>query len=124
MRALKVCSCMGCAAHQGSCPQLTPTGRCQPCDRTADRARGTAHQRGYSSTGHKRFRAAVLRRDKTCRIDGCNKPSTDADHWPQGRDELIRLGLDPNDARYGRGLCATDHKRETAKHQPGGWHRR
>lgn len=123
-KALKVCSCMGCQAHPGSCPQLARTGRCERCDRTADRARGTSHQRGYGSTGHQRFRAAVLRRDPVCQIPGCTQPSTDADHWPRGRDELIRLRLDPNDPRYGRGLCATDHKRETAKHQPGGFNLR
>lgn len=115
---------MGCEAHTGSCPQLTKTGRCVRCDRTADRRRGTAYQRGYSSLGHKRFREGVLKRDPVCAIDGCEEPSTDADHFPRGRDELIRQGMNPNDPAHGRGLCGTHHKQETARNQPGGFNLR
>jgi 5-methylcytosine-specific restriction protein A len=44
-----------------------------------------------------------------------------ADHWPLSRRELTEQGLDPDDPRHGRGLCARCHSSETARHQPGGW---
>ncbi|RFA15921.1 hypothetical protein B7R22_05405 [Subtercola boreus] len=48
--------------------------------------------------------------------------ATVADHWPRSRQELIELGLNPNDPEYGRGLDANCHNKETARNQPGGWH--
>jgi 5-methylcytosine-specific restriction protein A len=48
-------------------------------------------------------------------------PATVADHWPKSRKQLEAEGLDPNEPSYGRGLCASCHGKETAKHQPGGW---
>lgn len=115
-RARSVCS-------QPGCPNTTPSGRsrCTDCDRAADRARGTAAQRGYDSKHRKRFRTDVLRRDPICVLCGL-EPSTVADHYPRSRRELIDAGLDPNDPQYGRGLGKRCHDRETAKHQPGGWH--
>lgn len=102
------------------CPNLTQGGRCPTCTKQADRARGTATQRGYTSTGHRAFREAVLARDPICKV--ClTRPSTVADHYPTSRRDLIAQGADPNDARHGRGLCHTCHSTETAKHQPGGW---
>ncbi|TDE02854.1 hypothetical protein E1269_21390 [Jiangella asiatica] len=54
----------------------------------------------------------------------CSRPSTDADHHPLSRRELIAAGLNPDDPKHGRGLCSLCHKRSTAKHQPGGWNAR
>jgi len=34
---------------------------------------------------------------------------------------LISQGLNPDDPKYGRGLCSPCHSKETAEHQPGGW---
>lgn len=52
----------------------------------------------------------------------CGKaPSVVADHWPLSRRELVARGLDPNDPRYGRGLCADCDRAQTARRQPGGW---
>jgi 5-methylcytosine-specific restriction enzyme A len=114
-RPLTVCSTR-------DCPTLTAGGRCPDCKAKADRLRGTAAQRGYGHRHRRRFRPAVLRRDPTCRHpDGCTEPSTDADHWPRSRRDLVAAGLDPDDPAYGRGLCARHHKQETAEHQPGGW---
>ncbi len=111
-RALKVCSVPG-------CPRLTTASRCAEHDHTADLARGGARQRGYGKA-HERFRRTVLRRDPQCVL--CHSaPSTEADHWPWSRRELVARGLNPNDPQYGRGLCSTCHKQQTAKHQPGGW---
>jgi len=100
---------------------LTPTGRCPRCTATSDRARGTPTQRGYGAEHRNRFREGVLAREPFCRL--CHKPSTVADHWPVGRDDLVTDGEDPNDPTHGRGLCQPCHSRETAKHQPGGWNR-
>lgn len=108
------------------CVELIPAGfrRCDRCDTEAERRRGTSQQRGYGGQHARRFRTGVLARDPTCRIDGCHQRSLDADHYPRDRDELVRLGMDPNDPKHGRGLCGKHHKQETAKRQPGGWNRR
>jgi 5-methylcytosine-specific restriction enzyme A len=110
-----------CSVH--GCPELYPStegSRCRRHRRQADRARGTAAQRGYNSSGHERFRAEVLHRDPICVACGLAE-STVADHHPRSRRELIALDLDPNDPEHGRGLCKPCHDRATAEHQPGGW---
>lgn len=134
-RALKVCSCLGCAAHERSCPELVQTGRCPRCTTTADQRRGTRQQRGYGRQHTNRFRPGVLKRDPLCVCTDqtttpghnhgpeCLRPSTVADHWPRDKRELQRLGLDDNDPRYGRGLCKPCHDHHTSEAQPGGWHR-
>jgi len=87
-----------------------------------DQARGSAGGRGYDHVHRSRFRAGVLARHPVCVL--CRAaPSTVADHFPRSRRELVALGLDANDPRYGRGLCARCHNRATAARQPGGWHR-
>lgn len=116
---MRVCSLAG-------CPTIYPDGegsRCTAHRKQADRARGTATQRGYTSRGHISFRIAVLQRDPIC-VE-CNlRFSTVADHYPLSRKELIDRGLDPNDPARGRGLCAPCHGRETARNQPGGFNTR
>jgi hypothetical protein len=126
-RAKKVCSTPG-------CPAIIPAGqgRCEECKRKAEAERGTSTQRGYGGAGHKAFRQAVLARDPICMMGDCLRPSRHADHhWippgethPWGRREIVAAGLNPNDPKYGRGLCGPCHSRATAKHQPGGWNRR
>lgn len=112
-RAARVCSAPG-------CPNLTEAGRCTACRRDADRARGTAAERGYTAAGHRDFRDQVLARHPVCML--CHRArATVADHWPVSRRDLELAGLDPNDPRHGRGLCARCHSRETARLQPGGW---
>ena len=129
-RALKVCSTPG-------CPELVPAGRsrCYACARQADRARGTARQRGYGREHARRFRKAVLAANPlcTCRTPHgepgtlghhggeCLRPSTVADHYPRSKRELRALGLDEHDPRYGRGMCAPCHSWWTTQAQPGGW---
>lgn len=113
------------------CPEYTQHGRCDEHRRQAERARGTARQRGYDRTHETRFRPAVLARDPQCvcrdtshgHPDPCGQPSQHADHWPLDRRELVARGLDPNDPKHGRGLCAPCHSSETAHHQPGGFNR-
>lgn len=113
MGSWRVCNVPG-------CPNLAQAPRCEDCESEADRRRGTAAQRGYTSKGHKMFRLKVLRRDKVCVL--CNTaPATEADHYPVDRRTLVLKGEDPNNPRFGRGLCAHCHSAQTAKHQPGGW---
>lgn len=102
------------------CPELTDGGRCTTCRAAADKARGTATQRGYTGPGHARFRRLVLTRDPLCVL--CGHVATVADHWPTSRRDLVAAGLDPNDPNCGRGLCKSCHDRSTAREQPGGWH--
>jgi 5-methylcytosine-specific restriction protein A len=96
------------------------TSRCEPCAAEADRRRGTAASRGYGKRHRKSFREEVLARDPICVLCRRRK-ATVADHYPLGRDELVRMGLDPDDPRHGRGLCAWCDPAQTAARQPGGW---
>ena len=114
---MRVCSIHGCPTIYQGTDSRCPTHRAQ-----ADKARGTAAQRGYNSRGHRIFRNAVLERDPICVLCG-TRFSTVADHHPRSRKELLHLGLDPNDPQYGRGLCKPCHDSSTAQNQPGGWHR-
>lgn len=115
---MRLCSRPGCpTVYDGT------ASRC-PGHEQAAKQQHWAKTKGYNTKGHRiTFRLAVLRRDPICVL--CTlAQSTDADHYPQGRDELIEAGLNPNDPQYGRGLCSTCHKQETAAHQPGGWNAR
>ena len=124
-RALRVCPTPG-------CPELTSGGRCASHTRQAETRRGSRQERGYGQAHTRRFRPGVLLRDPVCVCTDtthnhgpeCLRPSTVADHHPRDRRELVRLGLDPDDPRYGRGLCKGCHDRHTASAQPGGWHAR
>ncbi|WP_435610882.1 holin [Streptomyces sp. C10-9-1] len=82
--------------------------------------RRSAASKGYGREHEQRFRAGVLDRDRVCVV--CRtEPATQADHWPLSKRELQARGLDEHDPRRGRGLCASCHSKETARHQPGGW---
>lgn len=92
----------------------------QPCEGRASRRRGTATQCEYDQR-HRRFREQVLARQPICVI--CRTAlSTEADHYPKSRKQLENEGMNPNNPRFGRGLCKPCHSSETARHQPGGWH--
>jgi 5-methylcytosine-specific restriction protein A len=98
------------------------TGTCAQCKAAADN-RLSAARRGYGARHRDKFRIGVLDRDPVCVL--CHRaPSTHADHYPRGRRELVALGLDPDDPRYGRGLCASCDSRQTAQRQPGGFNER
>ncbi|GAA2227243.1 hypothetical protein GCM10010430_03260 [Kitasatospora cystarginea] len=112
-RAYTICTVPG-------CPEYTTGGRCEDHRREAEQRRGTARQCGYDRTHEREFRAAVLARDPVCVL--CRTaPSKHADHYPLSRRELVAADRDPNDPSSGRGLCASRHGQETARHQPGGW---
>lgn len=111
----KVCNAKG-------CPILVDQGvrLCLSCSLHAEQRRGTSTARGYDRRHRRRFREGVLARDPIC-VMCLRRPSTEADHYPRSKRELIADGLDSNDPRYGRGLCKPCHSRETATHQPGGF---
>lgn len=114
-RAQHACTWTGCSA-------LVPagTGRCEVHRKQAERQRGSSASRGYGHRHRTRFRSAVLARDPICTL--CHRaPSTDADHYPRSRRELVASGENPNDPRHGRGLCHPCHSAATSQHQPGGW---
>lgn len=120
MRAFKVCSCIGCDAHKGNCPELVPTGRCDPCAREAERKRGTASSRGYGSYWYRVIRPKYLVAHPICCL--CQGPASVPDHYPLGRRELVARGVrDPDAWHRLRPLCKPCHDIETPKHQPGGW---
>lgn len=121
-RALRVCSCIGCTSHPGSCPKLVKAGRCSGCVTVADRARGSRQQRGYDER-HAAFRRSVLLRDPTCVRCGAAS-SQHADHHPISLRDLRERGLNPYDPERGRGLCHPCHSAETARNQPGGFNAR
>lgn len=115
----RVCSTPG-------CPEYTDQGgRCPDHRRQAEAKRGTARQRGYGRGHETRFRPGVLARDPVCVLCGI-APSVHADHHPLSRRELVERDLDPDDPKYGRGLCGPCHSKETANNpeQLGGWNRR
>ncbi|MFB7354844.1 holin [Streptomyces gardneri] len=95
-----------------------PSAKCAPHDKR--RPRRSPSSKGYNAEHVQRFRAGVLERDITC-VLCTTAPATQADHYPLSKRELQARGLDEHDPRRGRGLCASCHSRETARHQPGGW---
>lgn len=115
---MRVCSVTG-------CPTIYPKGEGSKCEkhRTAAKREHWAKTKAYSSKGHRQFRDAVLRRDPLCVVDQLAQ-STVADHYPKTRQELIDLGLNPNDPQYGRGLCKKHHDQHTAATSPAGWNNR
>lgn len=112
-RARKVCSRSG-------CPNLTDRGkgRCDSCDRTADRARGTAAERGYDREWNQLSRD-IRAEEPFCQylLDGCTGLAEVVDHadglgplGPRGRD---RDNLIP--------ACRSCHRRKTNRADGGGW---
>jgi 5-methylcytosine-specific restriction protein A len=111
----------------GKCPEHLADTR-----RASQRFRVERQGDPYAGRGHQRFRRGVLAEDPWCTCDldhrphgvsPCSQPSTDADHWPLSKRELIAAGLDPDDPAHGRGLCHRCHSASTARLQPGGWHK-
>lgn len=115
-KAMQICSTPG-------CPTITDQGRCDHHRSAADRARGTAAQRGYAGKAWRSARRVVLRRDPVCVV--CHvQPATVADHHPVSRRDLVVMDIaDPDAPHRMRGLCASCHGTETAHAQPGGWNR-
>lgn len=103
------------------CPNLTPTGRCPECRAAAENRRQSGAAK-YGTRHRTAFRPAVLAKNAGRCID-CDAPATIADHSPRDRDELQRLGLDPDDPQYGEPRCKPCHDRRTALTKPAGFRR-
>ena len=103
MPASRVCPCTGCAAHPGKCPAITTSGRCHPCTRTADRARGTRQQRGYDAN-HDRIRAqwAPLVATGDIRCPRCKQPIAPDEPWDLGHSDDRRNYTGPEHATCNR----------------------
>lgn len=94
-------------------------GKCEAClaahRRRDDANRGNSHSRGYGGD-HQTFREGVLWNCRgQCVIPGCGEIATVADHYPRSRRELVAAGEDPNDPRFGRGLCKHHHDQHTGE---------
>lgn len=100
------------------CPNLTRDNKCdthKPID-----TRPNAAARGYDARWQ-RDRKLYLQAHPTCIL--CGRPSEIPDHHPHSRADLVAAGVkDPDAWQHLRPLCTPCHNRETAKHQPGGWH--
>ena len=61
-KAMRVCPCVGCPAHDGGCPEVIPRSqrRCAGCGAEVERARGSRQQRGYNRQ-HELIREQLLR---------------------------------------------------------------
>ena len=88
------------------CPAIAGrSGYCAKCQRAYERRRGSSAQRGYGAF-HRRWRAAILRRDPVCKSCG-RAPSTVADHI-----RPLSWGGDWSEDN-GQGLCKPCHDRKT-----------
>lgn len=100
------------------CTHTATQGRCDTC-RT--RRTPTDPDRPYGAAWRAR-RGDYLTRNPWCTL--CHHRATVADHYPTHRRRLVALGdPDPDADEHLRPLCDPCHRVETAKHQPGGWHR-
>lgn len=74
--ALRVCACVGCDAHPGSCPDLVQRGRCSDCASVREQQRGRRQARGYGKR-HDQARARLLARW----VPGTPCPKCKAPQW-------------------------------------------
>lgn len=66
-RAMRVCPCTGCPAHERSCPELTNGGRCPRCAGQYEIKRGRRQARGYTSQ-HDRLRERWRPKVEACTV--------------------------------------------------------
>lgn len=97
----------------GDCDAGHKRAKRRQAQAATDARRPPPRHRGYDHTHATRFRAPVLRRDPVCVL--CKQaPSRHADHWPHTRRQLEAMGENPNDPKWGRGLCHPCHSTHTA----------
>jgi len=72
MPRMRVCSCIGCPAHDGSCPELSTARRCPDCASQAEQRRGSRQARGYDR-GHDNLREHWRPKVERCEVD-CQNP--------------------------------------------------
>jgi len=79
-----------------------------------DRARGSAHQRGYGGKAWAALRRVVLARCHwTCEAEGCSQEATEVDHI------VAKRGGGTDDPENLQGLCKSCHSRKTAREDRG-----
>lgn len=111
-RLAGICNVPGCPAI------ATGKGKCDIHRQEADRARGTAAQRGYNYKWA-RTRGRYLQLHPTCEQSGCDAAATDVHHI-DGRGPG---GVNGHQHSNLRALCKSHHSALTAREQPGGWNR-
>lgn len=113
------CTTPGCSNTTGQ------GGRCDDCRsrRKADASRRRAPgEKDYGARWRRGIRPDYLTRNPRCAL--CGRASTVPDHYPVSRRDLVAAGvLDPDADERLRPLCDPCHRTETARRQPGGWHR-
>jgi 5-methylcytosine-specific restriction protein A len=96
------------------------SGKCQKHLDQYERRRGSATDRGYGRRHRDTFRPGVLAQNNgMCVWPECTARASVADHYPRTRRELVAAGLDPDDPRHGRPLCAPHHNAWTASTSAG-----
>ncbi len=101
------------------CPNRCVKGRCGACRLRMAR---TSPARNRYGPDWSRRRLEYLTAHPRCEL--CTHQATVPDHYPLSRRILVAMGIgDPDADEYLRPLCDWCHNKETARHQPGGWHR-
>ena len=97
------------------CPHPSAGGPCPSCRKKADRARGTAAQRGYGGAW-KAIRLLVLARDVVCQCSPeCEEPLTRSDDV----DHIMPLPIGTNDLSNLRGMKHGHHSTKTIREDGG-----
>ncbi|MCB0190629.1 MAG: HNH endonuclease [Anaerolineae bacterium] len=99
-----------CPCRHPGCPELNCTKQHATWPRPVGSTRPSASGRGYGRRWQ-RLRLMVLRRDPICRVDGCDKASTDVDHIVPRRDG------GPDTMENLQGLCHSHHSKKTGRGQ-------
>ena len=109
-RGLKPCA-------QPGCPALVEHGRCPRHRPPSTDPRPSAARRGYDRHW-RRISAAFLKANPVC-VD-CGHPSSQADHAPVTRRELVAAGVEHPDAWvYLQARCRPCHSARTARTSSG-----
>ena len=93
MPRMRVCSCIECPAHDGSCPELSEARRCPDCSSEAELRRGRRQARGYDTEydrARKRWAPKVAACTVNCFAPVCLMPARlilPGQEWDLGHDE-------------------------------------
>ncbi len=104
---MQVCACVGCPAHEGSCPEVVPTRRCPACAGRYEQQRGTRQQRGYDKDHddmRARWKPLVEAGRVNCRAPTClevDRRIQPGQAWDLGHDDN-RRHRGPEHARCNR----------------------
>ena len=97
MPRMKVCACVGCSAHSGTCPELTTIRRCPACAGQYERRRGRRQARGYDAEydrERRRWQPKVDAGQVHCLAPVCLMPARwicPGTSWDLGHDDDRRI---------------------------------